>query len=195
MTSEESLELISRMLRNAQERFVRGMGTPFIFFGYLTAAMSLAVWCLLKTTGDFYWNYLWFAIPVAAVIWGLFHLATKPKPVTTFFDRAVGQVWMIMGACCSLVPLYVILFDKYFPVLMVVSLMMFAGEAITGGILRLRYVQIMGIIGILLSFVIPFIGGIDQIFVLMVISLLVMVIPGHIMNAQAWQAIQRDSHV
>lgn len=195
MTSEESLELISRMLRNTQERFVRGLGTPFIFFGYLTVAMSLAVWGLLKATGDFYWHYLWFAIPVTAIIWVLFHLAKKPQAVTTFFDRAVGQVWMILGACCSLVPLYVAIFDKSFPVLMVVSLLMFSGEAITGGILRLRYVQIMGIIGIVLSFGILFLDGINQIFGLAALSLLVMVIPGHIMNAQARKAIQRNGHV
>ena len=193
MTSEESLELISRMLRNAQERFVRGLGTPFIIFGYLTAAMSLAVWCLLKTTGDERWNFLWFAIPVVAVVWLFFHLARKPK-VSTFFDRAVGQVWMILGSCCTFVPLYVILFYKPFPVTMVVSLIMFAGEAITGGILRLRYVQIMGIIGIILSFGIPLIDGINQVLVFTLLSLLGMAIPGHIMNAQR-KAIQCDGHV
>ncbi len=193
MTSEESLELISRMLRNAQERFVRGLGTPFILSGYLTAAMSLAVWYLLKTTGDERWNFLWFAIPVIILAWVLLQSAKTPK-TTTFFDRAVGQVWIITGACCTLVSLYAF-FYRPFPVMMVVSLLLFAGEAITGGILRLRYVQTIGIIGILLSFGIPFIGGINQILIFPVLLLLAMVIPGHIMNAQARKMVQRDGHV
>ncbi len=184
MTSRESLDLIARMLRNTQERFERGAGTPFLIFGYLTLAVSVAVWSLVKITGDYRWHWLWFAIPVVGAVFYAVFLTRKPKQtVTTFVDRAVSQVWWVLGGCCVLVPLYALFFES-FPILMVIALMMFSGEAITGGILRLRYVRIMGILGILLSFGIPFLKGIEPIG-LAILSLIAMIIPGHIMNAQA----------
>ncbi len=199
ITHQQSLDLIARMLRNTQDRFERGMGTPFLIFGYLTLAVSIAVWSLLKTTGDYHWQWLWFAIPVIGAIFYAIFLARKPKKtVTTFIDRAVSQVWYVLGSCCLLVALYVAFSGKSFPILMVVSLLMFSGEAITGGILRLRYIQVMGLIGIALSFAIPFLSGIESIG-LTALSLIAMVIPGHIMNAQARkrdaETPQIDGHV
>jgi hypothetical protein len=199
MTSQESLDLITRMLRNTQERFERGAGTPFLVFGYLTVAASLAVWSLIKATGDFRWSLLWFSIPVIGIIWLLFYLAKKPKTVTTFIDRAVGQVWFVLGSCGSLIAVYSGIAVKSFPILMIISLFMFSGVAITGGIIKLRYVQILGFIGIFLSFGIPFVTGMNQIFCMAALAFFVMVIPGHIMNAQARkrvsEAAQTDGHV
>lgn len=192
ITNQESLDLIARMLRNTQERFERGAGTPFLIFGYLTLAVSIALWILLKNTGDDRWNFLWFAVPVIGGLCMLLFVARQPKrTVTTFIDRAISQVWYVIGGCCLLVSLYTFLFQHSFPTVLVVMLLMFAGEAITGAILKLRYVQIMGIIGILLSFCVPFLGGFNQLLGFAAMTLVVMVIPGHIMNAQARKTLRQ----
>ncbi len=196
ITHQEGLDLIARMLRSTQDRFERGAGKPFILFGYLTFAVSLAVWYALKTTGDSRWNWLWFAIPVIGVVCMRFILSPRPKTVTTFIDRAVGQVWLILGVCGTSVSLYTAFSGKPFPILMVVSLLMFAGEAITGSIIKLCYIRVMGLIGIVLSFGLPFLSGLDQILGFAALFLIAMIIPGHIMNVQARRASNNsDSHV
>lgn len=188
ITSQESLDLIARMIRNTQDRFERGAGKPFLVFGYLTVAVSLAVWYAMATTGDYHWNWLWFIIPVVGGVIMLPGWVKSQKPVTTFIDRAVGQVWMVLAICALGLSLFTMLSGKYIPILLVMSLLVFAGEAITGGIIRLNYVKVMGIAGIILSFGLPYLTGIEQILGFGGLFLVAMVIPGHIMNAQARRA-------
>jgi hypothetical protein len=199
MTGQQSLDLIAQMLRNTQDRFERGAGRPFVFFGYVTVAVSLAVWFALKTTGNPQWHWLWFAIPLVGGVRMQLFFSQKPKTVVTFIDRAVWQVWWILGTCAILIMLYTFFVAGDFPTLLVIPLLMFAGEAITGSIIKLRYIQIMGLIGILLSFGLSFLSGLDQILGFAGLFLIAMVIPGHIMNAQAKKAspetAQTDGHV
>lgn len=192
MTSQESLDLISRMLRNTHDRFERGAGKPFVIFGYITLVVSLIVWYALKTTGNDNWNWLWFIIPLIGGFYVYFLLKEKPQKVVTYIDRAVSYVWYILGGCAVLISLYVALFDKPYHTVQVISMLMFAGEAIIGSIIKLRYVQIMGLIGIVLSFGLLFLSGLDQIIGFAGMSLLAMIIPGHIMNAQAKKAVGSD---
>ena len=193
ITNQESLDLIARMIRNTQDRFERGAGRPFLAFGYTTVAVSLAVWYTLKATGDHHWNWLWFAIPVIGSLWMLSGRKKSPKTAVTFIDRAIAQIWSVLGVCAMLMAFFVIFSDYRFPILLVTSLFMFAGEAITGGIIKLPYIKIMGLIGIALSFGLPYLQGIDQILGFAGLFLIAMVIPGHIMNAQARKAARRES--
>lgn len=198
MTSRQSLELIARMLKNTQERFERRAGRPFILFGYLTAAVSLAVWYALKTTGDWRWNWLWFAIPALGGLGLLLLRKQKVGTAITFIDRAVGQLWTVLGACAILLALYTLFFVHSFPILPVMALLMFAGEAITGAVIRLRYIQIMGWVGIVLSFGLTFLSGLDQVPGFGALFLLAMAVPGHMMSVQAakWAENNRsDGHV
>ena len=191
-TNQQSLDLIARMIRNTQDRFERGAGQPFLIWGYTTLAISLAVWYALKTTGNYQWNWLWFAIPVVGSVCMLLTRKKGPKMVTTFIDRAIWQTWGVLGMCAMLVAIYAFL-GNYIHTLLIIALLMFAAEAITGGIIKLRYIQIMGVAGMIFSFGLPFLKGIDQVLGFGGLFLIAMIIPGHIMNIQARKASRQKS--
>ena len=44
LNEKESLELITQMIRNTQKKMEKGSGLPFLIWGYVTIAVSLAVW-------------------------------------------------------------------------------------------------------------------------------------------------------
>ncbi len=64
LNEKESLELITRMINNTQQKLEKGNGLPFLIWGYTTILVSLVVWYFFSTTGNPNWNYLWFLIPV-----------------------------------------------------------------------------------------------------------------------------------
>ena len=47
LNEKESLELISQMIRNTQQKLERKNGIPFLIWGYVTVIVSLTVWYML----------------------------------------------------------------------------------------------------------------------------------------------------
>ena len=54
LNEKESLELISKMIQNTQNKLESGKGKPFLIFGYIAFIVSIAVYALLKTTNNQY---------------------------------------------------------------------------------------------------------------------------------------------
>ncbi|MCC8019041.1 MAG: hypothetical protein LIO85_04630 [Rikenellaceae bacterium] len=184
ITGQESLELIARMLRNTQRRFERYAGMPFIVWGYATVAVSIAVWLMVTRTGNADWNFLWFGIiPLGAA--GMFLARRRSeKTVTTYTDEVVGYIWKGVGFTAVLVSLASI-FGMVSQILFIEALLINTGTAVTGMAIKLKYVAVMGFVGIVLSFALPFFNASwDQILVFALIVAVTMVVPGHIMNAQ-----------
>lgn len=106
LNSEESLELITRMIRQTRSRVERNAAQPFLVMGYLTVAVSIAVWFALRATHNPIWHLLWFVIPIAGLFYnGIVRRANREKAVTTYIDRVVGYVWWVFGSAavlCSL---------------------------------------------------------------------------------------------
>ncbi len=63
LTEQESLELITTMIRRTRERYI-GDGNIMLMWGYLSAAVAALVWIMLAVTGHPAWNYLWFLIMI-----------------------------------------------------------------------------------------------------------------------------------
>ena len=66
LNEKESLELIAQMIQNTKNRLETNCGMPFLFWGYTTLFVSLLIWFLVVTTGNYYWQYLWFLLPIIA---------------------------------------------------------------------------------------------------------------------------------
>ena len=69
LNERESLELITRMIQNTKCRMAENAGMPFLLWGYMTVAVSLLVWFMLKQTGmptgiiyGFYFLWLLFLV-------------------------------------------------------------------------------------------------------------------------------------
>lgn len=108
LTEQESLELITTMIRRTRERYI-GDGNIMLMWGYLTVVVTLVVWLMLWLTHNPAWNWLWF------LIWIVGGIATpvmarrekKKSGVKSYSDRVTSAIWTAVGyaaifstACC-----------------------------------------------------------------------------------------------
>lgn len=184
---KESLELITRMIRNTQDQLSRHGGRPFLVWGYATLLVALSVWIIFTLTGDRAWMWLWFAILPLGGLGSLFFSRRSPNRfVKTFVDRVIGSIWLVLGMCLFLVPLFQSLLNISFPTLFAEALLINIGVAITGRVIRLRHIQAAGFIGILIAFAIPLLPDVsDQILLFAAMALVTLIVPGHIMNCRS----------
>ena len=103
ITEKESLALITEMISRTKRRFI-GNGNIMLMWGYLTVAITIAVWCLLVATHNPVWNWLWFAI------WLIGGIATPVMArkeqarcgVKTYLDGITSQIWSVVGGIAFL---------------------------------------------------------------------------------------------
>ena len=55
LSEQESLELISQMIRSTRKNMEVGSGNQFLYWGYFTAALSVLLFLLVYYTGDARW--------------------------------------------------------------------------------------------------------------------------------------------
>lgn len=181
LNEKESLELIARMISNTQQKLEKGNGLPFLIWGYTTILVSLVVWYFFSTTGNPDWNYLWFLIPVIGFPTMMRIIRKQEKGVKTYIDRIIGYVWIAFGIGGLVVSTSAI-FLWNLPILFIIVLMMGTGTAITGMIIRFKPIIFSGFAGILLSLLCLIVKGYESILIFALIFLVIMVIPGHILN-------------
>ena len=105
----------------------------------------------------------------------------REKGVKTYIDRIIGYVWIVFGIAGLAVSTSAI-FMWHLPILFIIVLMMGTGTAITGMIIRFKPIIFSGFAGMLFSFLCLIVKGYDSILVFALIFLVMMVIPGHILN-------------
>lgn len=184
LNEKESLELIAQMIQNTKQRMAKNAGAPFLIWGYTTIIISLLVWFLLKETGNFNWQWLWFLLPTVALPLTLWTARKQEKLVTTYMDRVVGYVWAVFGIGAFFVS-WVSIFFWSMSVLFVILLMMGMGTALTGLIIKMKTVTVCGTLGALASVGCIYVHGLNQILVFAAAFVFMMVIPGHYMNGIA----------
>lgn len=188
ITNQESLDLIARMIRNTQHNIEPGDGGPFLIWGYTTFLTSLLVWGLWCFTENALVNWVWFAIPLFGGVWTYLVRRKNPRQVKTFLDRVIANVWITLGGAAFGIALMVMLVDYRIPVLAIIAILIFSGQAITGGIIRMKSIQYTGYVGILLSFGLFYLQGFPSLWAFGGLFGIIMVIPGHIMNIQSRKA-------
>ena len=184
LNEKESLELIAQMIQNTKQKMAKNAGAPFLIWGYTTIIISLSVWFLLKETGNFNWQWLWFLLPTVALPLTLWVGRKQEKLVTTYMDRVVGYVWTVFGIGGFFVS-WVSIFFWSMSVLFVILLMMGMGTALTGLIIKMKVVTVCGALGALASIGCVYVHGLNQILVFAAAFVFMMVIPGHYMNGIA----------
>ena len=186
LTEKESLDLISQMIRNTRSRLEDNSGIPFLIWGYTTVIVAVIVWSLVTTSGNYLWHWLWFAIPVfGGTLWLLHNKKqlNNRSRVITFVDRAISHVWIVFGIASFMIS--IISFLTYIPILFIVLLTMGMATAITGLIIRFKPIIFSGFIGILFSPLCVIVRDTSSILIFAAIFVLMMVIPGHMLNYTA----------
>lgn len=183
LNEKESLELITQMIKNTRQKLEKeGSGNYFLVWGYTTIAVSLAVWYLLTTTGNYHWNWLWLAIPVIGYSVMLLTFKKKEKYPRTYIEKVISYVWIVLGISCFF-PSIATLFVYDFPILFMVILLISIGTAITGLIIRFTPLSIAGFVGMFLSILCLLLINTDEVILVFAgLFLVIQVIPGHILN-------------
>lgn len=202
LDAQESIELITRMIRNTRRRLERHSGRPYLVWGYTTVVISLLNYTLNVVGAAPEWSLTWFLIPVLGfVLMRLFPEKKSTEPRTEI-DRIVNSLWLV--CTLSLIPIFILcLFHgwSYRPSLFaLITLVMSIGSTATGLIVRSRIYTTAGLLGMVGTAAIalwdyylnqlPDPQRIDscmlnnEILIFAVVFLVMMVIPGHIINYQ-----------
>ena len=97
LTGAESLELISRMIETTKKRMEVGSGNKFLLYGYSAVALSVAVFLLVRFTGDPRWNFAWFLMFIPGMVDAAASRKRRPA-VVTYMDGVLSGMWRIVGA-------------------------------------------------------------------------------------------------
>ena len=200
---QESIELITRMIRNTRQRLERHSGRPFLIWGYTTVAVSLLNYSLNIAGADPAWSLSWFLIPVLGILLMRLFPEKKSSEPRTEIDRIVNSLWIVCSL--ALVPIFLFSFLhglSYRPSLFaLITLVMAIGTAATGLIVRSKVYTVAGFLAMAGSVLFALhdfrLGrlaqtvGIDavqlnnEILIFAAIFVVMMVIPGHIINRRS----------
>jgi hypothetical protein len=182
LNQNESLEIISKMIKETRTNLERDGGGIYLLWGYLWLIVALAIYFLILKTGDYRVQWLWFAMPLIGYPTMIYMLKKREKGAVTFVGRVIGSIWITIGVAAGLLSLYMVVDYNAFPILFVMALLVNVGVAISGLVIKFKPVIIAGFLGIALSFVMLMVSGPSQILVYAGFAVLMLIIPGHILN-------------
>ena len=191
LTSEQSLDIIARMIADTRRNFNDRGGAMFLIWGYTTILVTIAVYITFSVTKSYDTMWLWWALPLIGGILTWLHYRKYRKPVQTHFDRAVNYVWITFSAASMACMIFAFLPGNTmpehilpFPILFIMSLMIGLATAITGLLIKSRPVTVGGFAGIMLAFVVLILGSMmEQLIAFAGAMFIVQVIPGHLLDA------------
>lgn len=187
LNSQKSIDLIASMIRNTQNTIQKNAGYYTILWGYITFSVSLAVYFAVYYTGNYMWNWLWAAIPVIGMPIMLIRDSKREKPVRTFVDAAVNKLWIPVGVSLCIFPFFI-----GRSVLTLVTLLFSIAMMQSGLIVKYRAFTVAGAIGIAGAFALIFIRGLDQILIFALLDILVLVVPGHMLNYKYRKSVSKN---
>lgn len=195
LSEKESLELISKMISETKNKLERGGGNIFLLWGYLGVCVSLIVYGLLNFTGNHSVMWLWFLIPVIGYPAMFFMRSKSQTGSVTFIGSVISKIWIVIGVCTVLVSISVLYDYTLLPILFIMSLLVTAGVAMSGLVLKFKPATIAGFIGIVLSFALLLVSWKSQILVFAAMSAIMLIIPGHILNSAFRKQQKNGSNV
>lgn len=205
LTTEESLDIIARIIASTRQNFNNAGGAMFLLWGYTTIAVTLAVYIAFSITKSYYIMWLWWALPLIGGVLTWLHYRKYKKPVQTHLDRAVNYVWIAFAAATGVcmvfgfIPASVLRgagVQMAFPIILIMSLMISLSTAITGLLIKFRPAAVSGFVGMPLAMLAwIFSTTMDQLLVFAGLMLIVQVIPGHLLNAACKREVRESAEM
>ena len=183
LNAAESIALISRMIDNTRNRMLRNSGRPFLVWGYVTVFTTLLVMGAVYYFQNPKWNILWMLLPVlgALLMWLTRDKHTEGK-VSTFVDRVINNVWLVMGLTAWFVSMLALFMPMRLPILFIILLIMGMGTTVTGLIIRFTPTAVGGVAAIILAPFTLIAGDMWQPLLFIAGFVVMMIVPGHILN-------------
>jgi hypothetical protein len=195
LSQNESLELIARMIKETRNDMERGGGNIYLLWGYLWLFVALAIYGLVQYTGDYRVQWLWFAMPVIGYPAMYYMLKKKERRMVTLADAVISKIWIVVGVCALLLSLFMVINYNAFPILFVMALLINAGVAMSGMVIKFKPIIVSGFAGIVLSFSLLLIPGVEQILVFAAFSVIMLIIPGHYLNTASKKVNRAGSKI
>ncbi len=186
LTEVQSLELITSMIQDSRNRLAQNSGTPFLVWGYITVAVSVFEYFVMTQGWSIHWAWAWFAIPLLG--WPIMMLAIRKQEqgAKNHIDRIISALWCVLGVATLF--LYLLATAYGASLFALIVLMMGIGTLTTGLILRDATTKWCGGLAMAASAIFPLLHIIYneqtsiEILIFAAIFLVMMVLPGHILN-------------
>lgn len=196
LSEKESLELISQMISSTRRQIQVGSGNQYLYWGYFTTVLSVTIYLLVYFTHNSIWNFGWFLM---LAFWGFMAYLNRNnrQDVITYSDKVLSQVWKVVGWMFFITVFVVgVLSYKFgyscWPVMLPLSLIYCGiGSSITGVIIRepvAAYTPLAAFafaIYMLVSYSLTKLILLDWYLYYAISFVLMMVIPGHVINQKA----------
>ena len=152
-SAEQKLNIISEMINDSRTRMARNSGTPFLIWGYTIVAMCLASVIAIfiskgAPTGALLHGIFPLCAPIIALI--IMKFRKKEDKAIQRNNPAIKSLWLIVGIACCLI---ILVSANHFIVTLLISI----GAIATGLIMKQKVFKVCGIIGMVMSVMIPFI--------------------------------------
>lgn len=199
LSESESLQLIAEMIQKTKSRLEIGDGNVMLLWGYVCVIVGIIVYLSSIITGSIYTMWLWFLIPIIGGL-SMMYLKRKFKPSasanSTYVDVISSGIWKVVGCalgiCCLLCFIFMFLRFNVWTAMFVFSLGIVGfAAAIQGIVIREKSLIVGGIVSTSSSLLLfcCLICGI-QIYIwsiplFAVCFVLMMIVPGHIINRKA----------
>lgn len=170
---------------------VVGSGNSFLFWGYLTLAVSIAIFLLLYITGNQSWFWLGIVIPVIGCLYTYWVSRRNGKKTMSYVDKVISNVWQIVGGTCTIIALLALNYGNNIAILPLLLLVLSVGAGITGSVIQEKSFYNCSAFGIAISLGMLFNinsiveGPLRQVFAFALAITVVMIIPGHMVNRKA----------
>lgn len=106
ISPEKSLQIISEMIEKSRKDFEKNSGTPMIVWGTVVCAVSVVIGWLLISSGNQYWNFLWFSIPaIGYPVYYFFCRKNEEKRARSLINDLTGVLWASYGLISVLIAL------------------------------------------------------------------------------------------
>lgn len=199
ISEQESLELITRMINQTKKDLSVGNGDSFLMWGYLSAAISLAVIVMLLATNDPRFAWLYMAIPIAGFTASgikTYKAKRKSHVASTYASNTINNVWAIISAVFAVYAISCLLHfgevRSWNGMFLLGMLLPSIGTYTTGVILKEKSIQMCGLLGVVIGtgLLRDYVCG-EQVISIrqmgqMVLSFVItLIIPGHILNFKA----------
>ena len=194
MDNQKSLEIISQMIADTSAQIESNSGKYFLAWGYTTVAVSIFEYFVMALHLNTALIWAWWLIPVIGGCATLLLARREASLPKSYVDRSVSAVWTVFGISSLFALVAAMVYGASMFYLIV--LLMGMGTVITGAICRNRNLTLCGCIAMLLALIFPIkhiavknMGSgaaewiiYSDIIIFTVIFLVMMVIPGHILN-------------
>ena len=202
LTEKESLELITQMIHSSKQNMEVGNGNQFLYWGYCTAGLSIALFVLITLTHSFIWTWM-FLFGVWPLI--AYKKRQKPAAVVTYTDKVINQVWRVLGWMFAFTfitsgVIEILLYRQADFIIMLPLSLLYCGlgVSITGIIIQERWMIYSPIVAFVFCiYMLTMLIHDESVTLLWYLYfglsfVIMMIIPGHILNHKAKQACSKN---